>query len=353
MSRKAPGFWWPEAGRPPSTRDRMAQSALYPASVIYGWIAGNRMLGSGSRAECPVICVGNFVAGGAGKTPTALYVAERLTESGLKPAFVSRGYTGTLSNQNVQVDLDSHTAQEVGDEPLLLARVAPTFVGAERSQSIRSAFEAGADIVVLDDGFQNPSVIKDFNIVVVDAAWGVGNGLCHPAGPLRVPLAKQISFLDVIVVIGEGRAANAVIRKAARQGKQLCFAKLEITMDDDLRDRPVLAFAGIGQPEKFKRSLEDKGAKLADFLAFGDHHLYTETDAKKLLARASELSAALVTTEKDRARLRGASGTLGDLAEVTTAIPVTLRFEDATLLDRTLETVIDQWRRDLLMVKLD
>lgn len=296
---RAPAFWQ----RAPS----LAANLLRPAGFVYGAVAARRMRRAGERAGVPVICVGNFTAGGAGKTPTALAIAQMLTEAGERPVFLTRGYGGRLHGP-VRVDPARHGALDVGDEPLLLVRIAPAIVARDRPAGARLAVAEGASVIVMDDGLQNPSLAKDLRIAVVDGETGVGNGLCLPAGPLRAPLSAQWPRIDGAIVIGAGAGGEAVARETLRAGKPLIRARLEPdpAAAAGLRGRRVLAFAGIGRPAKFFATLAACGAEIAARQAFPDHHSFTAPEMAALVARAEADGLALVTTEKDFARIETA-----------------------------------------------
>ena len=230
-------------------------------------------MGQGERAGAPTICVGNFVVGGAGKTPTALALARMLIGDDRRVAFLSRGYGGAERVEPLLVDAAAHNAAMVGDEPLLLARVAQCWVGTDRIRSARSAVEAGADTLILDDGLQNPGLVKDLSFAVVDGESGFGNGLCVPAGPLRAPLSAQLPFVQALIVLGGDDAAASRIAALA-PGKPLLRASLEpdALAAAPLIGREVVAFAGIARPEKFYATLRRIGAQLVATHDFADHH---------------------------------------------------------------------------------
>jgi tetraacyldisaccharide 4'-kinase len=261
----------------------------------------------GARADIPVICIGNFTAGGAGKTPTALMIAGMLRAMGESPAFLSRGYGGKLRGP-VRVT-DAHRAAEVGDEPLLLSRFGPAIVARDRPTGAKLAASQGASVVVMDDGLQNPSLAKDLAIAVVDGATGHGNGLPLPAGPLRAPISVQWSWVDAVLVIGEGEAGDRVATAASHRGLTLLRGRLvpEPAALARLRGQRVFAFSGIGRPEKFFETLERAGAIVEEVRPFPDHHPYTEAEIAALQAQAKIHGLHLVTTEKDAARLSGFS----------------------------------------------
>jgi tetraacyldisaccharide 4'-kinase len=281
----------------------------------------------GGKAGVPIVCIGNFVVGGAGKTPTAIAIARLLIAGGETPVFLSRGYGGSLSSSTrpVRVDPVRHTVSHVGDEPLLLARIAPTIVAARRQWGARAAREAGASVVVMDDGLQNPALCKDLAIAVVDGASGIGNGLAIPAGPLRAPLGAQLRHIDALVVIGSGAAGEAVTRSAERARKKLLAAALAADpgVAAGLGRRRVVAFAGIGRPDKFFATLAEIGADVVASRAFADHHVYLAGEIASLRRLAHDHDALLVTTEKDAVRI--AESERGALV----VLPVSLIFEDA------------------------
>jgi tetraacyldisaccharide 4'-kinase len=317
---RSPDFWW----KPAPT---ILADLLRPPSLVYGTVAGRRMARTGEGAAVPVICVGNLTVGGAGKTPTALMLAGLLRAAGMAPVFLSRGYGGRLSGP-VRVEAE-HGAQDVGDEPLLLARAAPTIVSRDRPAGARLAVEAGAGIIIMDDGLQNPSLRKDFALAVVDGTTGIGNGLVLPAGPLRAPLRWQWPAVDAVLVIGEGAAGERLAGHAAAAGKTVFHGTLVPDSGDAarLRGEAVLAFAGIGRPAKFRETLESAcGAIVKDLRAFSDHHLFSHAELSALQREAKERGLRLVTTEKDVARIR----TAPDLKEFTSALlPVAIHLQVA------------------------
>ncbi len=312
---RAPAFWW----KPAIT---LTARLLWPFGAIYGALTARRMNRAGADCGPPVICIGNFVAGGAGKTPTAIAVAQALLALGRKPVFLSRGY-GSQAIAPRLVDRARHKAADVGDEPLLLATVAPCIVSADKLEGARACVAAGADVIVMDDGLQNPALTKALRIAVVDGAVGVGNGLCVPAGPLRAPLNAQWPHVDALVVIGDGEPGAALARTAEALGKPVLRGLLapEPGMAMGLAGREVIAFAGIGRPEKFFDTLRALGAEVIETEAFPDHHAFTAREIAGLQARAKRRGAALVTTEKDAVRL-------GPAAEQLLTLPVRLALED-------------------------
>jgi tetraacyldisaccharide 4'-kinase len=275
---------------------------------------------------------------------------------GLQPAFISRGYGGSMAASGLQVDALGHTAEQVGDEPLLLARHGETFIGPNRLTSVIAAAERGAHCAIFDDGFQNPHVTKNLSLVVVDAEAGIGNGFCHPSGPLRAPLGDQMDMADAVIVIRstseEAIGPQPAVRLAARRGKPVLSASLELDLPDHVQDRPLLAYCGIGRPQKFFTGLDDAGLDVVHTVPFPDHHPFTADDADMLIKEAQTRNALLVTTEKDMARLSRASGVLADLASVSTPIPTRLVFEDPSYLRSILEQAVRAWRQDMLLVSI-
>ncbi|MGX1787759.1 tetraacyldisaccharide 4'-kinase [Bosea sp. NPDC055332] len=333
---RAPGFWWRPA---PSVLARLLQ----PLGALYGAITLRRMRRPGMRVGIPVICVGNFVAGGAGKTPTTLALVARLAAMGETPFALTRGYGGRLPGP-VRVDLDQHDAGDVGDEPLLLAARLPTVVARERPPGAALVRDAGASLVLMDDGLQNPSLHKDLRLAVVDGAVGIGNSLCLPAGPLRAPLAEQFGRVDALVIIGEGAAGDNVAAQALTAGKRVLRASLTPPADIEsaLAGLPVLAVSGIGRPEKFAATLRAAGARLIGEHAYGDHHAYTAGEVAALIAEAKAKACCVAVTEKDMVKL----APLWPAAErsLLLCVPVTLAFEDEAALDALLRECLARTR---------
>jgi tetraacyldisaccharide 4'-kinase len=316
---REPAFWWRPGGG----------ILLTPFAAVYGAVTWRRMQSQGKSAGVPVICLGNLTVGGAGKTPAALAVAHLLLAAHERPFFLSRGYGGRL-NGPVRVDPAFHHAADVGDEPLMLARLAPTIVARDRVAGAKAARLGGASIIVMDDGFQNPSLAKDLAIVLVDGTRGIGNGRIIPAGPLRAPLKIQIAHAQAIIVVGPPDGAAAVVHVARRYDAAILHGRLEPDRNSlaALGRRKVLAFAGIGNPEKFFATLAEAGIEVAARLSFSDHHRYTAAEAKALIAGAEAASLVLITTEKDHVRLAG-DPDLAALAARAVALPVRLVIDEA------------------------
>lgn len=322
-----PRFW----DNPPDRPGWQAR-ALAPLAMLYSGATARRVArGGGRRAGVPVVCVGNVSVGGTGKTPTAIALVERLSGRGVRAHVVSRGHGGSLPGP-ISVDPRRHDSDMVGDEPLLLAAFAPVWVSKDRAEGARAAEEAGAEAIVLDDGFQNPSVMKDLSVVVVDAERGFGNGRVLPAGPLREPAAAGLRRADLVLAIGEVAACRRFRRDLGERGRApVLSGRLEpLSTGMDWRRLPVLAFAGIGHPEKFFRSLREVGADVRHAEPLADHQPLSTRLMRRLEADAAFLGAQLVTTEKDATRLpksfRGKVLTL----------PVRLQIDDWEPLDAAL-----------------
>jgi len=329
---REPAFWWRPGGG----------GLLAPLGALYGAVAWRRMAAPGASAGVPVICLGNLTVGGAGKTPAALAVAHLLLAGRERPFFLSRGYGGRLAGP-VRVDTSFHHAADTGDEPLMLARLAPTIVARDRVAGAKAARLGGASVIVMDDGFQNPSLAKTISIVLVDAARGIGNGRVIPAGPMRAPLEIQMAHARAIVVVGPPAGATTVIDAARRYGIAIFHARLEPDRNSlaALGGRQVLAFAGIGNPDKFYATLAEAGVAIAERTSFPDHHRYTAAEADALTARADAASLVLMTTEKDHVRLAGDAG-VAKLAARAVALPVRLVIAEH---DQFRQMVLDAVKR--------
>lgn len=305
---------------------------LTPFSWLYQGLGRLRSFTSTSSVAVPVICVGNVVAGGAGKTPVAVALAEFFKAEGKIPHFLSRGYGGKMKGP-VRVVLDVHSFSDVGDEALILAAVTPTWVSSDRVKGAAAAANAGADVIIMDDGFQNPSLHKDLSLLVLDARYGVGNGRLLPAGPLRESLADGLARADAVVMVGD-RGNNAAVIPDNFY-KPVFKAKLVPTaIDDAITDEEVVAFAGIGRPEKFFDSLLDVGCNLIKCFSYADHHVYTQQEIMEMVELAAGRGATLVTTRKDYVRLPV------EAKMMVTVFDVELNFEAPRELQRLLRSAV-------------
>lgn len=320
---RAPEFW---------TRQGLVPTLLAPAALAYAAAgAMRRRFVVPWRAPVPVICVGNLIAGGAGKTPVALALGKRLAGWGLDVAYLTRGYGGDLAGP-VAVDPARHDARAVGDEPLLLAAVARTWVARDRKAGIRHAVAEGADVMVLDDGFQNPAVHKDLSLLVVDGGYGFGNRRVIPSGPLREPLPAGLARADAVILVGDDSsgAASAI-------GSRLPVLMARLVPDRAamrLRERRVVAFAGIGRPGKFFGTLHEIGANVVEHYSFPDHHRYSKDEIMRLAEAAQAAGAIAVTTAKDFVRLPQSGRSF------ITAVGVELEFADPAGLDRIVRPAL-------------
>lgn len=336
MASEAPPFWWEE----PDWR----VLALSPLSAIYAAAAGRGMRrAKREKIEAPVLCIGNFTVGGTGKTPVAIALAKQAKRMRLKPGFLSRGHGGSFAEPHV-VDVDHDSARHVGDEPLLLAEHAPVAVTPNRAAGARLLLERnGCDFLIMDDGFQSARIHIDYALVVVDARYGIGNGRVIPGGPLRAKIVDQLVFTSGLLKMGEGTAADSVVRQAARAGRPIFEAHTEPSGKAGLAGKRFFAFAGIGHPEKFFDTVRQAGGELALTRPFPDHHFYAEDELAELAATARTEGLVLITTAKDAARLRhGASQGFLDRLEV---LEIDTVFELDHVPERIIDETLDAWRQ--------
>jgi tetraacyldisaccharide 4'-kinase len=333
----APAFWSEPAGP--------AALALSPLGYAYGAITAWRMRRPGARASVPVVCVGNFTVGGAGKTPAVAALAKLLRGMGERPAVLSRGYGGAERGPHL-VDPARDDAARVGDEPMLLAAELPVVVGRDRLAAARLAVErAEAGVLLLDDGLQNPRLRKDLTLAVVDGESGAGNGLPFPAGPLRAPVAWQLPAVDALVLVGGGERGEVIAEGARKAGKPILAARLAPAPTiRALAGARVLAFCGIGRPEKFRRTLDEAGVTVERFRAFPDHHAYSAREADRLMGEAAAAGLALVTTRKDHVRLLADPATAGRLAGLVNVVDVELMFDDLGAVQTLLGAALQRRR---------
>lgn len=322
---RAPAFW--ERGK-----GGLLGALLSPLGVLYGCGTGARQVFVKPwQCPVPVICVGNLIAGGAGKTPVVMDLASRLLARGVRPHTISRGYGGSEKGP-LQVFADRHTARQVGDEPLLLSALAPAWVAANRRDASRAAMADGAMCVIFDDGFQDPSVIRDLSLVIVDGGYGFGNGHMIPAGPLREPIVKGLDRASAVIVIGEDTAG--VIETVAGRCPVLRASLKPGAEAAALKGQPVFAFAGIARPEKFFDTLRQAGCGVRRTRAFDDHHHFTNAELDALKADADRDGLTRVTTAKDLVRIP--PETRNDIAVLT----VDLVWEDESAINALLESVV-------------
>lgn len=321
---RPPGFW----NNPP---DRPGWQAwlLSPFSLIYARATARRVAGKGYRASCPVVSVGNLNVGGTGKTPVVMDLIGRLGDG---VHIVSRGYGGSEEGP-LQVDERLHSAAQVGDEPLLLAAFAPTWVARDRATGVQAAEAAGAQVIILDDGHQTAGLSQDLSLIIVDAEVGFGNGRVMPSGPLREPVGAGLARADLVISIGNDAAQTLFSEMwQADINVPIVQARLQVLETGmDWSGVRVLAFAGIGRPEKFFATLRDLGAEVLRAEALDDHQALSDPLMKRLEIEAEALSAQLVTTEKDAVRLPAS------FRQKVLTLPVRLEVRDDAPLNVALE----------------
>lgn len=323
----APDFWQPGKGG-------LCAALLSPLGYLYGLATRTKLATTTAwKSPVPILCVGNLIAGGAGKTPVAIDLGQRLTAKGKAVHFLSRGYGGTEKGP-LRVDAKAHDYHSVGDEPLLLSHHAPTWVSRERKQGGITAAEAGADLIIMDDGFQNPYIHKNFSLIVVDGSFGFGNSRLIPAGPLRERVADGLARADAVVVIGEDR--TNILETVAKYGHTALQARLVPSpLPEDIQGQAVIPFAGIGRPEKFFQTVAGLDCRIVSPIAFADHHPYNDTDMAHLLDTAKKSGAQLLTTEKDACRLPTS------FLENVTVLGVSLEWNEKEALESLLDSIGD------------
>jgi tetraacyldisaccharide 4'-kinase len=337
MTSESPPFWWEE----PDWR----VLALSPLSSVYAIVAGRRMRSAArEKVEAPVLCVGNFTVGGTGKTPVAIALARQARRMQLNPGFLSRGHGGSFARPHV-VDAHHDSARHVGDEPLLLAEHAPVAVTPNRAAGARLLLEKhGCDFLIMDDGFQSARVHIDYALVVVDTRYGIGNGRVIPGGPLRANIVDQLIFTTALLKMGEGTAADAVVRQAARAGRPIFEAHTQPRNGAGLAGKRFLAFAGIGHPDKFFDTVREAGGEVALARSFPDHHFYGDDELAELASTARGAGLGLITTAKDAARLRHGAASPEFLSHLD-VLEIDTVFERAHVPARIIDETLDAWRQ--------
>lgn len=338
----ASSFWWHKPG--------WRSALLWPLAGIYGAVAQKRMVTAAApQIDLPVLCIGNFTVGGAGKTPTCIAFAQAAKAAGLKPGIVSRGYGGSFKGVHL-VDSTRDTAKITGDEPLLLARHALVAVSPDRQKAAQLLKLQGCDFIIMDDGFQSMRLLYDYALLVVDAGRGIGNGKIIPAGPLRAPIDIQMLKASALLRITPNHlknrdAAEGVIRMAARANTPHFDAKLISVAKQPVAGQRFLAFAGIGNPQKFYDSVRELGGEVVQSRSFGDHYNYKAQDIRQLLFDAANAGLTLATTAKDYVRLKTLSHAAeGDWLEQIAVFDVELDFGNSNVLERIIKTTQENYR---------
>jgi tetraacyldisaccharide 4'-kinase len=319
VASDAPPFWW--------DRPDWRSALLWPVSALYGVVAARRMeTARRERVGVPVLCVGNPTVGGAGKTPLAIALARQASETGLTPGFLTRGHGGSLGKPHL-VDPHHDSAKSTGDEPLLLARHAPTAVTPNRAAGARLLIGEGCDFLIMDDGFQSARIHFDYGLLVVDARRGLGNGHIIPGGPVRAPLVNQLRHAHAVIRMGEGDGADRLVRLAARAGRPIYDAVAKPRPGSGVEGRDFLAFAGIGDPAKFFDTVAEAGGRVVAARSFPDHHFYSDENLADLLAQADAAGVDLVTTAKDAVRIRQSSDVGAALLARLSIIEIDVEFD--------------------------
>ncbi|MCC5996517.1 MAG: tetraacyldisaccharide 4'-kinase [Oceanicaulis sp.] len=332
---RPPPFWHTDG---PRTSGAITRALLSPLGWAYGAAGAWRIARTASApAPAPVICVGNLTLGGTGKTPVTLAVMEAARTLGLTPAALTRGWGGRLSGP-VQVDPAIHSVREAGDEPLLLARAGLTVLDRKRVAGARLAASLGADLIVMDDGHQNPRLEKTLSIVVVDGETGWGPGQIFPAGPLREPVSAGLARADAVVVMGPDESFEPDLARLGLDALERPVLRAWLAPEAAPPEGPLVAFAGIGRPQKFYDALVRWGGRLSETASFPDHHVYSRGDLNRLADLAAAHEASLITTEKDWVRLPG------DVRAAIMPWPVRARFAEPARLTALVEQAVDAWR---------
>lgn len=322
---KAPKFWYKK-------KDTILSNSLYPLSLIFRF--GTKLrnyISVKGKSKLPIICIGNIVVGGAGKTPVALKIGKLLKLKGYNPHFVSKGYGGVEKNNNLVQDW--HSPISVGDEALLLSEIAPTWIGIDRNKSFDLAYHKGADCIIMDDGFQNPTLQKDFSIIVINGEQGFGNRRVMPSGPLRESISRGISRTNLVIVIGE---ISEDVKNKIPKLVPVINANFVVSKKNKIfNNQKILAFAGIAYPEKFFNSLRKEGAKIEKKVTYPDHHIFDENDMLYLAEQANISKSILVTTKKDYVRIPKSYRSL------ISTLDGEIEFEEESLLIEILSNLLE------------
>ena len=337
MVSDAPPFWWKKPG--------LAAWLLYPVSCAYA-AAARRGLATAprERLDIPVLCVGNLTVGGSGKTPVAIALAREALRMGHQPGILSRGHGGSVGKPHI-VDPHHDVARHVGDEPLILAREAPVVVTPDRAAGARLLAAEGCDFIIMDDGFQSARIHIDYALLVVDARRGIGNGHVVPGGPLRATMVDQMRYADGVLKLGEGEGADTALRQAARAGRAFFEAHVVPRRCPPIEGRRCLAYAGIGDPDKFFDTVAALGGDVVAERRFGDHRFYSEFDAQDLLQTADAQGLELVTTAKDAARLDHGTGALDTLRQRSHVVEIDVAFDVVNAPGAIIAQTLESWRR--------
>lgn len=333
---RPPAFWSEDNGR---SSGALTRALLSPLGWIYAGLTARRIrTTTPAPAPAPVVCVGNLTVGGTGKTPVSVTLLETARRLGRTPAALSRGHGGRLPGP-LRVDPGSHSARDVGDEPLLLARSGPAYIDARRVDGARLAVAEGADLIIMDDGHQNPRLEKTLSIVVVDSVAGWGPGQILPAGPLREPVQAGLARADAMIVMTPSADSDPGYARLGLEDLEIPVLQAWLEPDTPPPGGPLLAFAGIGRPQKFYDSLAAWGGQVVETASFPDHHVFTRSEIDHLADLAAHYEATLVTTEKDWVRLPG------DVQASVAAWPVRARFAEPARLEALIEVAVDRFAK--------
>ncbi|GAA4663151.1 tetraacyldisaccharide 4'-kinase [Bartonella pachyuromydis] len=339
MNISTPHFWWKNKS--------FLRTLLAPISWGYGYFSRRHMAKQPPIIDLPVLCIGNFTCGGAGKTPVVIAFAQVAKELGFVPGIVSRGYGGTIKKVHL-VNKKYDYARDVGDEALLLAQHAFVAISADRYAAAKRLKQEGCDLILMDDGFQSRRLYMDYALLVVDSMRGFGNGAVFPAGPLRAPLKTQLSLTDSVLLIGHSDIHNKAAFLITRTGKPLHHAHLKSLASDKVAGKSFLAFAGIGNPNKFFKSIKELFGHVVHSYSYPDHYFFTDTDLKNLAQTAKSQNLWLATTAKDYARIQ-TSNVQKDLKNLI-VFDTKVDFAQKDFCRMLLEEVVSRFReREILL----